>query len=81
MALADRTGAALLPVGTYFDRGARHRFVVHPPLEVPAAADADERVRLGTQRLATKFEEIIRVAPEQWHLILPNWPSDHEAAR
>jgi KDO2-lipid IV(A) lauroyltransferase len=81
LSLAERTGAVLLPVGSYFGRGARHRFVVHPPLEIPAAADANERVRLGTQRLATKFEEIIRVAPEQWHLILPNWPSDHEAER
>jgi KDO2-lipid IV(A) lauroyltransferase len=81
LALAERTGAALLPVGTYFGRGARHRFVVHPPLEIPAAADAEERVRLGTQLLAEKFEEVIRVAPEQWHLILPNWPSDHEAER
>lgn len=80
LALADRTGAALLPVGTYFVRGAGHRFVVHPPLEIPSAADADERVRLGTQRLATKFEEVIRVAPEQWHLILPNWPSDRGTA-
>ena len=43
--------------------------------------DAEERVRLGTQLLAEKFEEVIRVAPEQWHLILPNWPSDHEAER
>jgi KDO2-lipid IV(A) lauroyltransferase len=79
LALADKTGAALLPVGTYFAPGAGHRFVVHPPLRIPEAADADERVRLGTQLLATKFEEVIRVAPEQWHLVLPNWPSDREA--
>jgi lauroyl/myristoyl acyltransferase len=32
-----------------------------------------------TQSLADKLEEIIGVAPEQWHLVVPNWPSDHEA--
>jgi hypothetical protein len=37
-------------------------------------------VRLGTQSLAHVIEGVIRVAPHQWHLILPNWPSDREAA-
>ena len=78
-ALADRTGAALLPVGTYFGKGGRHRFIVHPPIEVPDGETADERVRLATQALADVLEEIIRPAPEQWHLLLPNWPSDREA--
>jgi KDO2-lipid IV(A) lauroyltransferase len=34
-----------------------------------------------TQRLAGEFEELIRAAPEQWHLMQPNWPSDLYAAR
>ena len=80
VALAERTGAVLFPVGTYFDRGGGHHFVIRPALEIPAGADSDERVRLGTQRLAAALEDIIRVDPEQWHLILPNWPSDREAA-
>ena len=33
-----------------------------------------------TQDLAYELEELIRAAPEQWHLLQPNWPSDHEAA-
>jgi phosphatidylinositol dimannoside acyltransferase len=77
--LADRTGAVLLPVGTYFEHGAGHRFVVEPPLELPAEGDADARLRAGTQRLAEVVERIIRAAPEQWHLVQPNWPSDREA--
>lgn len=76
--LADRAGAILLPVGTYFRRGSGHRFVIHPPLEIPAGDDIDTRVRAGTQLLADVVEGIIRVAPEQWHLIQPNWPSDRE---
>ncbi len=73
-----RTGAVLLPAGTYFAPGAGYRFVVHPPMAVPEGDDDDARILEGTQRLATVLEEVIRVAPEQWHLILPNWPSDRE---
>jgi KDO2-lipid IV(A) lauroyltransferase len=76
VSLAVRTGATLLPVGVYFRKGAGHTFHVHPPLEVPEADSPEERVRLGTQRLAGVLEEIIREAPEQWHLLQPNWPSD-----
>jgi KDO2-lipid IV(A) lauroyltransferase len=78
VALALQTGATVLPVGTYFREGAGHTFVIHPPLDVPEAGADDERVRLGTQRLAGVLEEIIRAAPEQWHLLQPNWPSDRE---
>ncbi len=76
ISLADRTGAIVLPVGTYFDRGAGHAFEVHPPLELPDGDDAERRIREGTQRLAEVVERIVRRAPEQWHLVQPNWPSD-----
>ncbi len=78
VSLAVRTGADLLPVGTYFRRGAGHTFVVHPPLEIPEADTVEERVRLGSQNLAAVLEDIIRAAPEQWHLLQPNWPSDRD---
>jgi KDO2-lipid IV(A) lauroyltransferase len=29
-----------------------------------------------TQMLAYELEELVRQAPEQWHLFQPNWPSD-----
>lgn len=79
VALADRSGAVLLPVGTYFAPSAGHRFVVRPPLEIPDHPRAEDRVREGTQLLAKVVEDVIRVAPEQWHLVQPNWPSDREA--
>lgn len=78
VALADRTGAVLLPVGTYFADGPGHSFEVFPPLPIPEADTAEERVRRGTQALAHVMEDIIRVDPEQWHLVVPNWPSDRE---
>ena len=78
LSLAIRTGAVLLPVATYFAEGAGHSFDVYPPLEIPDVPDPDERIRLGTQRLADLVEVMVRKAPEQWHLIVPNWPSDRE---
>jgi KDO2-lipid IV(A) lauroyltransferase len=76
VSLAERTGAVLLPVGCYFMPGPGHLFVVHPPLELPADGTVEERVSVGAQRLAGVLEDIIRRAPEQWHLFQPNWPSD-----
>jgi KDO2-lipid IV(A) lauroyltransferase len=39
----------------------------------------DDVVRI-TQELARRFEGLIREAPEQWHLMQPNWPTDRAAA-
>lgn len=79
VALALRTGAALLPVGAFFDEGAGHHVVVRPPLILTRSDDRAEAVRRGTQQLATELEVLIRRAPEQWHLLQPNWPSDRAA--
>ena len=76
--LAVRTGAPLLPVGCYFT-DAGYRVVVHPALPVPEEGSRTGKVATLTQALAEKLEEIIGVAPDQWHLVVPNWPSDHEA--
>ena len=67
--LAARLGVPLLPTAVYFkDDG--HHAVVRPPLSTegdPATV---------TQALAHELEDLIRAAPEQWHLFQPNWPSD-----
>lgn len=79
-ALALRTGATLLPAAIYFD-GNRHRAVVRPavPAERHGAFRADT-ARIA-QTLTHELEHLIAAAPEQWHLLQPNWPSDHEALR
>jgi KDO2-lipid IV(A) lauroyltransferase len=73
--LAIKTGAPLFPVATYFRDGGHH-VVVKPPLMVPPGENRRQQVRALTQALAEEFEELIRAAPEQWHLVVPNWPSD-----
>lgn len=67
--LAMRLDVALLPTAVYF-RGDGHHAVVRPP--VPLDGD----VEAVTQRLAVELEGLIRRAPDQWHLLQPNWPSD-----
>ncbi len=38
----------------------------------------DERIAAGVQLLADNLEQKIRLKPEDWHLFVPNWPSDRE---
>lgn len=77
-ALADRTGAALLPVGCYFRSGRGHDFEVAPPIPIPDLESREERIQAATQALAAELERLIRQAPEQWHLFQPNWPTDFD---
>jgi phosphatidylinositol dimannoside acyltransferase len=76
-----RTGAALLPAATYFDEGRDHHAHVLPPIPLTRSGRLRDDVARITQALAHEFERLIREAPEQWHLLQPNWPSDRTAAR
>lgn len=78
--LAIRTGAPLIPAATYFTETGHH-VVVRPPLPLAEGTDRTERVRATTQLLAKELEALILAAPDQWHLVQPNWPSDREAIR
>jgi KDO2-lipid IV(A) lauroyltransferase len=74
--LALRTGAALIPTGAYFRPHGKHFIRILPPLPVERKGRLREDVRRVTQDLARRFEELVRMAPEQWHVMQPNWPSD-----
>jgi KDO2-lipid IV(A) lauroyltransferase len=76
--LALRTGAPLLPCAVYF-RATRHHGVVRPAIPAERAGSLRADVARVTQHLATELEALIRVAPEQWHLLQPSWPSDYAA--
>lgn len=76
--LALRSGAPLLPCAVYFGAATTdHLGVVLPALDTsrrgPRIRDDVARV---TQDMARCFEDLIRRAPTQWHLMQPNWPSD-----
>ncbi|MFM8266708.1 MAG: phosphatidylinositol mannoside acyltransferase [Ilumatobacteraceae bacterium] len=75
--LALRTGATLLPVGTYFtDRVDGHHAVVRPPIPTVREGGLRDDVARVTAQVARELEVLIRRAPTQWHLFQPNWPSD-----
>ena len=73
---ALRSGAPLIPVGCYFLPQGRQRLVIGPPLPTEREGNIRDDVTRVTQALAHRFEELIRAAPEHWHLMQPNWPSD-----
>jgi KDO2-lipid IV(A) lauroyltransferase len=77
--LALRTGAPLLPVAVYFRPRGGHHGLVQPPVPAVREGRLRDDVTRVTQALARRFEELIRASPEQWHLLQPNWPSDHGA--
>jgi lauroyl/myristoyl acyltransferase len=78
--LALRTGAPLLPCAVYFER-AGHRGVIGAPLDTTRQGTLREDVARITQLLADSLAELIRRAPDQWHVFQPNWPSDFEQVR
>jgi KDO2-lipid IV(A) lauroyltransferase len=73
--LALRSGAPLLPTAIYFDGPRRHGLVL-PALDTTRQGKLRDDVQRVTQDLAHALEGLIRRAPEQWHLLQPNWPSD-----
>lgn len=74
--LALRTGAALVPVAVYDRAGGHHHAVVKPPLPAERRGSLRDDVARVTQDIAGALQELIIAAPEQWHLLQPNWPSD-----
>lgn len=75
--LARRTGAPLLPTAVYF-RGRQRVGVVSPPIEPDRTAGRAENARL-TRAVTAGLERLIAEAPDQWHLLEPNWPADRPA--
>ncbi len=74
---ALRTGAALVPLATYFSKRLDgHETIVRPALEVRRLATLREDLQRISQDLANELELLIRRDPAQWHLFQPNWPSD-----
>ena len=72
-----RTGAPLIPVAVYFTRRVDgHHTVVRPPIALADRSSLREDIARLSQLLVNELENLIRRAPEQWHLFSPNWPSD-----
>jgi lauroyl/myristoyl acyltransferase len=77
--LALRTGAPLFPSAIYREGDGRVG-VFRPALDTTRHGKLREDVARVTQDLARELEVLIRRAPDQWHLLQPNWPSDRAPA-
>ncbi len=88
--LARRTGAPLLPTAVLF-RGRQRICLVGDPIwpdRLPDVTVDDSGPRSPQNRaaknqqvmqvVAQRLEELVAVAPDQWHLLEPNWPSDRQ---
>ena len=78
--LALRTGATLLPVAIYNKSDGCHG-VVLPAISLERKGKFRSDVKRITQTIAEEMEFLIRKAPEQWHLMQPNWPSDSKSEK
>jgi phosphatidylinositol dimannoside acyltransferase len=79
--LALRTGAPLIPTGVYDQGGGHHHAIVRPPIPAERRGSFRDDVARITQAMAYDLEGLIRRAPEQWHMLQPNWPSDRPGSR
>lgn len=75
--LALRTGSPLIPSAVYWRGNTRHA-ISTPPLDTTRRGKLRQDIARVTQDLARDFEFLISQAPEQWHMLSPNWPSDYE---
>lgn len=79
-ALALRTGATLLPLAIY-NKGNGCHGVVRPAIPIERKGKFRSDIKRITQTIADEMELLIRKAPEQWHLMQPNWPSDSQSEK
>jgi KDO2-lipid IV(A) lauroyltransferase len=77
--LALRTGCDLVPGAMFQQPRGGHHAVVRPPMVVERRDGLRQDVARITQDIAHELESLIRMDPTQWHLMSPNWPSDHVA--
>lgn len=75
--LALRTGCPIVVGAVYQRPGGRYHAVVLDPIEVELERRSDpDRVRVLTEEIVARMEDLIRREPGQWHLFQPNWPTD-----
>jgi KDO2-lipid IV(A) lauroyltransferase len=79
-ALALHTGAALMPVGTWFegdDWGAH----IYEEIPVPASGTRAEKIAEMSQQMARVFEQAIAEHPQDWHMLQRVFTADLDPAR
>ncbi|MFZ2059252.1 MAG: phosphatidylinositol mannoside acyltransferase [Acidimicrobiales bacterium] len=74
--LALRSGAPLMTCAIYQRPRGLYHAVLQPPLDSTRSGRLRQDLQRLTEEMAGGLEDLIALAPEQWHLFQPNWPSD-----
>jgi phosphatidylinositol dimannoside acyltransferase len=80
-ALAVHTGAALMPVATWFEGEHDWGAHIYDEIPVPETGDRKEKVQVMTQQLANVFEQAIREHPQDWHMLQRVFLADVEPSQ
>ncbi len=73
--LANRVGAALLPVYVVWEDVGTYRVVIEPPIALEAGLDQKARLGRAVDSFASCMEEAICTHPESWMLWWKLWSS------
>jgi len=68
-----RTGAVLVPMFIYRVKGARHKIVIEPGIEVSESGPKEERMLDTITKLTVLIEAYIRKYPHEWGWIHKRW--------
>jgi lauroyl/myristoyl acyltransferase len=74
--MAVHTGAALMPVATWFEGDSDWGAHIYEEIPVPETGDRKEKIQVMTQQLASVFEQAIRQHPQDWHMLQPVFAAD-----
>jgi KDO2-lipid IV(A) lauroyltransferase len=77
VALALRTGAALLPGYTLRLPNNSSVVIIEEPLQLERTGDRDEDVRINMLKVAQTLEKYILKAPDQWVVLQRIWDKDY----
>ncbi len=74
--LALRSGAPLVPCAIYVRAGGSYDLRLRPPIDTARRGRLREDVERVSQDIVNAFEDLIRKAPEQWHVFQPLWNAE-----
>jgi len=78
-ALAVHTGAALMPVATWFEGERDWGAHIYDEIPIPETGDRREKIQVMTQQLANVFEQAIREHPQDWHMLQKVFVADADS--
>jgi KDO2-lipid IV(A) lauroyltransferase len=81
-ALAVHTGAALMPVATWFEGESEWGAHIYDEIPVPeSVVTRKEKIAQMSQQLANVFEQAIREHPQDWHMLQKVFVADLDGGK